>query len=43
MAEDDEVFGLDDELPDWLKNDVNDTPEELDGLDPEGMLEEPVP
>lgn len=30
MVEDDEVFGLDDELPPWTDDDEDDVPEELD-------------
>ena len=30
MADDDEVFGLDDELPPWTEEDEDDIPEEED-------------
>jgi hypothetical protein len=41
MADDDEVFGQDDELPPWALE-PDDEIFELDGLDEEGLLEEPV-
>ena len=37
MDEDEEVFRLDDELPAWMEEDLDDIPEELDGLDEEGL------
>jgi hypothetical protein len=33
MADDDEVFGLDDELPPWTEEDEDDIPDELDEPD----------
>jgi hypothetical protein len=40
MADDAEVFGQDDELPAWA-DETDDIPEELDGLDDEGLDELP--
>lgn len=42
MTDNDEVFGPDDELPPWAEDDQDDIPEELDGLDDDG-LEDPQP
>ena len=41
MTEDDELFGPDDDLPAWMEEDQDDVPEELDGLDDEGLLDPP--
>lgn len=44
MADEDEVFGLDDELPPWALEDEDEIPEETDddtnsNPDPEGPIE----
>ena len=43
MADLSEVVGLDDQLPSWTEDDQDQTPDELDGLDDAGLLEEPLP